>query len=169
MLRSLLLVILTVPTLASAGTIYKCAGAGGATVFSQVPCGTDAAAVGSAGKKAPASPVADAAADKAALADIDARCDAQSHQIVDGYRTKFADANASIAALHQRLIIPGSGGKKDAAVQKQIDTLEGKKTDLLGAQDRELSNVREQCQAERSAEQKRQSDRDAAAHAVVKR
>ena len=61
-----------------------------------------------------------------------------------------------------------NGIEKDADVQKKIDALEAQKTDLLGAQDREISTLREQCEVERTTEMKRQSDRDAA-HAMVKR
>ena len=163
MQRLLLLVLLALPALASAGTIYKCAGPTGATVFSQVPCGTDAAAIGPGGRKLPAGGTADAAGGKTTRADIDNRCDAESHHIIDGYAARFADANASIADLHKHLLAPGSG-QKDAGLQKQIDALEAQKTDLLGAQDRELATLRDQCQAERTAEQKRESER-----AVVKR
>ena len=41
---------------ASAGSIYKCAGPTGATVYSQTPCGKDAAAMASNGTKASANP-----------------------------------------------------------------------------------------------------------------
>jgi len=172
MLRSLLFLTLAVvglPAFAQAGTIYRCTVAGGATVFSQVPCGKDAATVGPGGAKAaaPADPVADAAGDKAALAQIDTRCESESHRIVDGYSARFAEANASIADLHKQLMGPGSADGKDPAVQKKIEALEAHKTDLLGAQDSELAALRDQCQADRSVELKRQADRDAT-H-VVKR
>jgi hypothetical protein len=78
---------------------------------------------------------------------------------------KFADANASIVDLHRRLIV---NGEKDPAVQKEITAVEAQKTELLGDQDREIAALRNQCQTERNAEVKRQSDRDAA-HAMVKR
>jgi hypothetical protein len=171
MKSSLLLILLAGAGLASsawAGPIYKCAGPTGATVFSQTPCGKDASEVDSNGTKASAG-ANDAGNDKAVLSEIDTRCDAGSHKIVDGYRTQFADANASIADLHKRLMVQGADGvEKDAAVQKQIDALEAHKTDLLGSQDRELSTLRNQCQVERTAEMKRQADRDAS-HAMVKR
>jgi hypothetical protein len=172
MLRSLLLIALAaaaLPLFAHAGTIYRCTVAGGATVFSQVPCGKDAATVGPGGAaKAtmPGAPTADAAGDKAALAVIDGRCDAESHRILDGYSVRFAEANASIADLHTQMTAPGTG-ETDPAVQKKIQALEAHKTELLDAQDRELSTLRNQCQADRSAELKRQADRDAT-H-VVKR
>ena len=153
---------------ASAGSIYKCAGPTGATVYSQTPCGKDAAAMASNGTKASANPN-DAGNDKAALTGIETRCDAGSHKIVEGYRTLFADANASIADLHAKLMVQGPDGvQKDADVQRKIDALEAQKTDLLGAQDRELSTLRQQCEVERTAEVKRQADRDAS-HAMVKR
>ena len=171
MKSSLLLVLLAVAGLASsasAGPIYKCAGPTGATVFSQTPCGKDAAAVASSSSKASTS-ANDAGNDKAALAEIDSRCDAGSHKIVDGYRGQFADANASIADLHRNLMVAGAGGvEKDPAVQKKIDALEAHKTDMLGSQDRELSTLRDQCQVERTAVLKRQADRDAS-RSMVKR
>jgi hypothetical protein len=171
MKSSLLLVLLAAAGFAasaSAGNIYKCAGPTGATVFSQVPCGKDAAAVASNGSKA-TTPVAGAGNDKATLAEIESRCDAGSHKIVDGYRARFAQANASIADLHKQVMVPGPNGvEKDPAVQKKIDALEAQKTDLLGSQDRELSTLRDQCQVERTTEMKRQSDRDAP-RAMVKR
>ena len=171
--RSLLLVLLAAlgaPSIAPAASIYRCTGPTGATVFSQVPCGKDSSEVGGSGsKKSDASAIADPAGDRAALAEIDGRCKAQSQKILDDYSARFADENASIADLHKRLIVPGDGGAaKDPAVQKEIATVEGRKTELLGAQDRELSTVRNQCQVERNTEVKRQADRDAA-RAVVKR
>jgi uncharacterized protein DUF4124 len=170
--RSLLLVLLAaagLPSLASAGNIYRCTGPTGATVFSQVPCGKDASAVASTGAKSAGTPVADAGNDKAALAAIETRCDAESHKILDGYSAQFAEANASIVDLHKHLIVPGpNGAEKDPAVQKKIDVLEAEKTDLLGSQDRAISSLRNQCQVERTTEMKRQTDRDAS-RSMVKR
>jgi hypothetical protein len=171
--RSLLLVLLAavgLPSLVSAATIYRCAGAGGATVFSQVPCGKDASEVSSPGSKKTAnSPAFDAIGDKAALAGINSRCDAQSHKILDDYSARFAEANASLADLHKNLIVPGAtGAEKDPAVQKEIVAVEAQKTELLGSQDRELSVLRNQCQMERTTELQRQADRDAA-HSVANR
>jgi hypothetical protein len=167
MKSSLLLILLAAAGLAStasAGTIYKCAGPTGAIVFSQTPCGKDAAQIASNGSKASV-PTSDAYSDKAALEKIESRCDAGSHQIVDGYSAQFAQANASIADLHKHLMVPGADGvEKDPAVQKKIEALEAQKTDMLGSQDRELATLRDQCQVERTAEMKRQSDR-----AMVKR
>ena len=170
MLVLVLLVTFGLPAFAAAAPIYRCAGAGGATVFSQVPCGSDSAQMAPSGaKKAPSMPGADASGDKAALAEIDSRCDAQSHRVLDGYSARFADANAAIAELHKHLMVPGDAGvQKDPAVQKKIAALEAQKTDLLDAQDHELSTLRNQCQTERDAQLKRQTDRDAT-HAVVKR
>jgi len=171
-MKSLLLLILLaaagLASTASAGAIYKCAAPTGGTVYSQTPCGKDAAAMASNGTKANAT-ANDAGKDKTTLAEIDSRCDAGSHKIVDGYRAQFADANASIADLHQHLMVPGANGvEKDPTVQKKIAVLEAHKTDLLGAQDRELSTLRDQCQVERTTETKRQSDRDAS-RSMVKR
>ena len=149
------------PSLALAAPIYKCAGPTGATVFSQTPCGKDAATVGGSSAATVASPAADPAGDKAALEGIDARCRASSQKILDGYNAKFAAANASIADLHKRLVV---NGEKDPAVQNEIAAIEARKTELLGAQDSEISVLRNACQSERSAEIKRQSDR-----AMVKR
>jgi hypothetical protein len=171
MKSSLLLFLLAAAGLASsaaAGPIYRCTGPTGATVFSQTPCGKDAATIASNGSTT-GSNANDAVNDKAALTEIDARCDAGSHKIVESYRTKFADANASIADLHRQLMVQGEDGvEKDPAVQKKIEALEARKTDLLGSQDRELSTLRNQCQVERTAEMKRQADRDAS-RAMVKR
>ncbi len=171
MKSSLLLILLAAAgfaSSASAGAIYKCAAPTGGTVYSQTPCGKDAAQMASNGSKA-SMPANDAGNDKAVLAQIETRCDAGSHKIVDGYSAQFAEANASIADLHRRLLVQGPNGiEKDADVQKKIDALEAQKTDLLGAQDREISTLREQCEVERTTEMKRQSDRDAA-HAMVKR
>lgn len=170
MQRSTLLVILLAAGFhasASAAAIYKCAGPqGGATVFSQVPCGSDAQVAGS-GAKPPSNPAADASNDKTTLAEIDGRCESRSRKIVDDYRARFADANASIAELHNNAMKAGTL-ETDPVVLKQINVVEAHKTDLLGAQDRELSELRNQCQAERSAEIKRESDRDAA-RALAKR
>ena len=171
-MKSLLLLVLIaaagLASTAAAGPIYKCAGPTGATVYSQTPCGKDAAAIASNGTKTSAN-TNDAGNDKAVLTAIDARCDAGSHKIVDDYRGQFADANASIADLHTHLMVQGSNGaEKDPTVQKKIDALEAHKTDLLGSQDRELSTLRNQCQVERTAEVKRQADRDAS-RAMVKR
>ncbi len=166
--RQLLLVLLaaaSLPSLASAAPIYKCAGPTGGTVFSQVPCGKDSAAVGGSSTATAAAAMTDPATDKAALASIDARCKADAQKIVDSYRAKFADANASIVDLHKGLIV---NGEKDAAVQKNITAVEASKTELLGEQDREVAALRNQCRAERNAEVQRQSDRDAA-RAMVKR
>ncbi len=169
MKSSLLWILLAgVASSASAGTIYKCTGPTGAMVFSQVPCGKDAAAVASNGSRTNA-PVADAGNDKAALTEITSRCDAGSHKILDGYSARFAEANASIADLQKQLMVQGPNGvQKDTAVQKKINVLEAQKTDLLGSQDRELSTLREQCQVERTTETKRQADRDAS-RSMVKR
>lgn len=166
--RHVLLVLLAaagLPSLAFAAPIYKCAGPTGGTVFSQTPCGKDAAAVGGSSTATAAAAVNDPATDKAALDGIDARCKTSSQKILDGYGSKFAEANASIGDLHKRLVVKG---ETDAAVQKEISALEAQKTELLGAQDSEIAALRNQCQAERSAEIKRQSDRDAA-RAMVKR
>ena len=173
MYRSLVLsfVLVGLAASASAAPIYRCAGAGGGTVFSQVPCGNDAAQVAPSGAKKPTSnsPAVDASNDKAALAEIDSRCDAQSRHILDGYATRFADANAAIADLHKHVMVSGpDGAEKDPQVQKQITALEAKKTDLLDAQDHELSALRNQCQVDRNAELKRETDRDAT-RAMVKR
>jgi hypothetical protein len=170
--RSILLVLLAAacaPSLAGAASIYRCTGPTGATVFSQVPCGKDSAEVGGSSSKAAPTVAADPAGDKAALAEIDSRCKVQSTKILDDYRTRFAEANASIVDLHKRLMVPGAdGAQKDPAVQKEIVAVEAHKTELLGSQDREATALRNQCQAERNAEQKRQADRDAA-RAVAKR
>ena len=172
--RSLVLalfIILALPALAWAAPIYRCAGPGGATVFSQVPCGNDAAQVAPSGAMKPpsSSPAADASSDKAALAEIDSRCDAQSRRILDNYSARFADANAAIADLHKHLMVSGpAGAKKDPEVRKQITALEAKKTDMLDAQDHELSALRDQCQVDRNAELNRETDRDAT-HSMVKR
>jgi hypothetical protein len=174
MRRLILLVVLLaavgLPSLVSAATIYRCAGPGGATVFSQVPCGKDASEVASPGsKKTQNSPAFDAIGDKAALAEIDGRCDTQKHKILDDYSARFAEANASLADLHKNLIVPGaSGAEKDPAVQKEIVAVEARKTELLGSQDRELSVLRNQCQVERTAELKRETDRDSS-HSVANR
>jgi hypothetical protein len=166
--RHVLLVLLAaagLPSLALAAPIYKCKGPTGATVFSQVPCGKDAAAVGGSSSAAASTPLADPASDRAALDSIDSRCKADSQKLADGYRSKFAEANASIVDLHKRLVV---NGEKDPAVQKEIAAVEARKTDLLGAQDSEIAALRNQCQAERNAEVKRQADRDAA-RSMVKR
>jgi hypothetical protein len=166
--RIVLLVLLataSLPSLALAAPIYKCAAPTGGTVFSQVPCGKDAAAVGGSSASTAPAPGADPASDKAALDGIDARCKASSQKILDGYGSKFAEANASIVDLHKRLVV---NGEKDAAVQKEIAAVEAHKTELLGAQDSEIAALRNQCQTERSSEVKRQSDRDAA-RSMVKR
>jgi len=166
--RHLLLLLLAaaaLPSLAFAAPIYKCAGPTGGTVFSQVPCGKDSAAVGGPGAPTAAAPIADPAGDKAALSSIETHCKADAQKIVDDYRNKFAEENASIVDLHKRLNVDG---EKDLAVQKDISAVEARKTELLGAQDREIAALRNQCQAERNAEVQRQSDRDAA-RAMVKR
>lgn len=170
--RLILLILLAaigLPMFASAATIYRCAGAGGATVFSQVPCGKDASQMDANGAaKPPSTPAADASGDKAALAGINGRCDAQSRQILDGYSARFAEANATIADLHKQLMTPGTNAAKDPAVQKQINAVEAHKTELLGSQDSELSALRNQCQMDKNVELKRQSNRDAA-RAMAKR
>gem|GEM_PF-3082888 len=162
--RSILLVLIAalgLPSLSGAAPIYRCAAPGGGTVFSQVPCGNDAAKVAGSTSKQASAPGADAASDKAALAEIDGKCDAQSKRIVDGYSSRFAAANAKIADLHKKVVVKGArGAEKDPEVQKQIAAVEANKTDLLGAQDREISAVREQCRMDRNSELKRQSDRD---------
>jgi hypothetical protein len=173
MRRLILLVLLAavgLPSLVSAATFYRCAGPGGATVFSQVPCGKDASEVAAPGsKKTPNSPAFDAIGDKAALAEIDGRCDTQKHKILDDYSTRFAGANASLADLHKKLIVAGpTGAEKDPAVQKEIVAVEARKTELLGSQDRELSVLRNQCQVERTAELQREADRNAS-HSVANR
>lgn len=173
MYRSLMLlfVLFGLAASASAAPIYRCAVPGGATVFSQVPCGNDAAQVAPSGVKKPpnSSPALDASNDKAALAEIDSRCDAQSRRILDGYSARFADANAAIADLHKHLMVKGpDGAEKNPEVQKQIAALEAKKTDLLDAQDHEVSALRNQCQVDHNAELQRETDRDAT-HSVVKR
>jgi hypothetical protein len=160
MFRPLLLVVLLAfGSAAHAASIYKCTAPQGGTVFSQTPCGSDAKVTG--GSPPPTAPAFDAGNDKIALASIDTRCDARSHEIVDAYRAQFADANASLAEMHGRVIKPGTS-EKDPAVQKEIGVVEARKTELLGQQDRELSTLRDECQAQRSAELKRESDRDAA-------
>ena len=165
----ILIAAIGLPALAGAAPIYRCAAPGGGTVFSQVPCGSDAAKVAGSTSKQVAAPGADAAGDKAALAEIDGRCDAQAKQIVDGYAARFAEANTKIADLHKNIVVKGaSGAEKDPEVQKQIAAVEANKTTLLGDQDRELSAVRDQCQMDRNVELKRQSDRDSA-HSVAKR
>jgi hypothetical protein len=161
--RSMMLALtlmLALPSFASAGTIYRCTGLTGATVFSQVPCGKDAeVAGGSAHKSAPAP---DAESDKAALAGIDDRCGVESRKILDGYSARFGEANSTIADLQKHLMTPGEdGARKDPTVQDQIAKIEAQKTELLGDQDRELSMLRSRCQAERDAELRRQSDRNA--------
>jgi hypothetical protein len=170
--RSILLVLIAViglPSLAVCAPIYRCAAPGGGTVFSQVPCGDDAAKVAGSTSKQSSAPGADAATDKAALAEIDGRCDAQSRHIVDGYSARFAEANAKIVDLHKSLMVKGANGtEKDPEVQKQIAAVEASKTELLGDQDREISAVREQCQMDRTTELKRQSDRKTA-RTVAKR
>jgi len=166
--RHILFVLLaaaSLPSLAFAAPIYKCAGPTGAIVFSQVPCGKDAASVGGSSAATAAAPMADPAGDKAALASIDAHCKVDSQKIVDGYRAKFAEENASIVDLHKGLVV---NGEKDPAVQKDITAVEARKTELLGEQDREIAALRNRCQAERNAEVQRQTDRDAA-RAMVKR
>ncbi|HVT31772.1 MAG TPA: DUF4124 domain-containing protein [Rhodanobacteraceae bacterium] len=157
-----LILLLASPSAASAATIYRCTGPTGATVFSQVPCGKDAEVTGSH----QSAPAPDPADDKAVLAGIDARCKTESRKIIDGYGVKFAEANSTIAGLHDHLMIPGEGGtRKDPAVVEQIANIEARKTDMLGAQDRELAVLHSRCQAERDAELRRQADRNA----VVKR
>jgi hypothetical protein len=158
-----LILTLGLPSAASAATIYRCTGPTGATVFSQVPCGKDAEVAGGGHKSTPAP---DAESDRAALSDIDERCKTESRKIIDGYGAKFAEANARIAGLHDHLMVPGEdGAQKDPDVLDEIATIEARKTELLGAQDRELSVLRSRCQAEHDAELRRQSDRNA----VVKR
>lgn len=175
MYKSILLLLLAtagLPGLASSAPIYRCTVAGGATVFSQTPCGTDAKQVGASGAaKTSGTPQMDARNDKTALAQIDDRCEAQSRETLDSYNTRFAEANAEIATLHKTLMVPGSaaaGADKDPAAQTRISALEMRKTELLAAQDRELSAQRRQCQLDRDTELKRQADRDAA-RAVAKR
>ena len=149
----------------SAAPIYRCAGAGGATVFSQVPCGTDAKEVGASGAaKTSGTPHMDAANDKAAIAQIDGQCEAQSRKTLDSYGARFAEANAEIASLHKNLMVPGktaAGADKDPAVAAKIAAVEARKTELLGTQDRELSTLRRQCQLDRDTELRRQADRNA--------
>ena len=168
----LLLAIACLPGLASAAPIYRCTVAGGATVFSQTPCGTDAKQVGASGAATTGrTPQMDAHNDKTALAQIDDRCEAKSRETLDSYSTRFAEANTEIATLHKTLMAPGStaaGAEKDPATQSRISALEMRKTELLGSQDRELSAQRRQCQLDRDTELKRQADRDAA-RAVAKR
>jgi Domain of unknown function (DUF4124) len=158
------------PAVASAAPIYRCAGAGGATVFSQVPCGKDAAQVGPSGAQVRASAApADANADKAALAEIDKRCESQRRKILDSYSARFEEANKQIADLHKHVVVTGpDGSERDPAVHKKIEAVEARKTELLGAQDRELSTLSSQCQMEHTAELKRQADRDTA-RSMVKR
>jgi hypothetical protein len=161
----LLLATAGLPSLAFAAPIYRCTVAGGATVFSQTPCGTDAKQVGASGAaKTVGTPQMDAHNDKNALAQIEDRCEAQSRATLDSYSTRFAQANAEIATLHKNLMVPGktaAGADKDAQVQAKISALEVLKTDLLSSQDRQISAQRRQCQMDRDTELKRQADRDA--------
>ena len=169
MTRSLLLVAIAffgLPALVAAAPIYRCAAPGGGTVFSQVPCGKDAATVAGS-QSAAVSPAVGAKSDKAAMDGINGRCETESHRILDSYSARFAEANASIAEMHKRLMVPGTA-EKDPAVQKEITEVEARKTELLGAQDREIATLRNRCQVERTAELQRRADRDAQ-HPVVKR
>ncbi len=166
MYRSMLVLLVMLfagSSLASAGTIYRCSAPGGGTIFSQTPCGKDAAELATAGSKKSPTPASDAASDKAALEAVDSRCEAESRRILDGYGVRFAEANAEIVTLHKQLASATSPTGKDPSVQERIDAVEAHKTELLAAQDRELMALRSQCQSERSAVQKRQADREARA------
>lgn len=171
MRTTLLLVLIAgagVSLVANAAPIYRCTDAKGATVYSQVPCGKDATQLGASGNAKANAPIVDATHDRAALNDIDARCETESHRIRDSYTTRFAQANEEIAALHKKVMATGKGADGDPELRKQIDTVEASKTELLGDQDGELSALQRKCEAERTAETKRQADRDAA-HPVAKR
>ena len=165
MRTTLLLVLIAgagVPLLAAAAPIYRCTDAKGATVYSQVPCGKDATQMGASSNTKGNNAAANATHDKEALGQIDARCEAESQKVRDSYNTRFAKANEEIAALHKKVIATGKGADGDPGLAAQIHTLEAGKTELLGSQDRELSALRRKCDAERTAEVKRQADRDAA-------
>jgi hypothetical protein len=165
MRTTLLLVLIAgagVPFLAQAAPIYRCTDAKGATVYSQVPCGKDATQMGASSNTKGSNAAANATHHKEMLSQIDARCDAESDKIRDSYTARFAKANAEIAALHKKVIAAGNGADGDPGLAGQIHTLEAGKTELLGSQDRELSALQRKCDAERTAEVKRQADRDAA-------
>lgn len=171
MRTTLLLVLIagaSLPLAAMSAPIYRCTDAKGATVYSQVPCGKDATQMGASSNSKASTAAMDANHDKEALAQIDNRCDAESQKIRDGYTTRFAKANEEIAALHKKVIATGRGADGDPAIASEIHTLEAGKTELLGSQDRELSALERKCDAENTAEVKRQSDRNAA-HPVAKR
>jgi len=171
MRTTLLLVLIAgagVSLVANAAPIYRCTDAKGATVYSQVPCGKDATQLGASGNAKANAPIVDATHDRAALNDIDARCETESHRIRDSYTTRFAQANEEIAALHKKVMATGKGADGDPELRKQIVTVEASKTELLGDQDGDLSALQRKCEAERTAETKRQADRDAA-HPVAKR
>lgn len=165
-MRTLLMLVLIagagVPFLATAAPIYRCADAKGATVYSQVPCGKDATQMGASSNTKGNNAAANVTHDKEALSQIDARCEAESQKIRDGYTARFSKANEEIAALHKKVIATGKGADGDPGLAAQIHMLEAGKTELLGSQDRELSALQSKCDAERTAEVKRQADRDAA-------
>lgn len=165
MRTTLLLVLIAgagVPFVAAAAPIYRCTDAKGATVYSQVPCGKDATQMGASSNTKGNNAAAIATHDKEVLAQIDARCESESQKVRDDYTARFAKANEEIAALHKKVIATGNGADGEPALAGQIHMLEAGKTELLGSQDRELSALQRKCEAERTAEAKRQADRDAA-------
>jgi len=174
-MRTYLLLVLmaaATPIGASAASIYRCTDAKGALVFSQVPCGKDAKEVGESGTVKSTTAQPSEAADKATLAGIDERCETESQHIQTKYNTEFAGANTELSDLHKKLAASRSksaNADEDPAIRRQIDALGERKTELLGAQDRELAALHAKCRAEHDGEAKRQADRNSSRATMAKR
>jgi hypothetical protein len=143
--------------------VYKCAGKDGGVVFSPQPCGKDAKVVDTSGSlRTGTSPNLQGVSDRAALADIDGRCNGRAGAINDQANQEIRAAEYEISRLRgeaERSRNNFAGATRDNGIRAQMSAAEDRKAAAMRTQNTDLTDLRKECDQDRTAERKKQEDR----------
>jgi hypothetical protein len=150
----------------AAGTIYKCKDANGGTIFSPMPCGKDAKEVDtSAALRTGTAPNVQGVSDRAAVSTIDGDCAGRRRSIDDNANFELERIEKEVRAFRNEMNISANnyaGATRDNGIRDQIAGAESRRADILSNQRRDTAELDKSCAEQRSAELKREADRDAA-------
>lgn len=152
-------------------SVYKCAGANGTVVFSQMPCGKDAKQVDtSRALRTGTAPNVQGVSDYAALARIDSDCRLAGDQIAQRYASEMAGVNRQIAVLSNSMRYSNNnlaGATRDSGLQTEIASLNDRKSSIQRLERDDQADLRQRCTHRREEERKAQEARAAASAAAA--
>lgn len=153
-------IALSLPTPTVGGTIYKCKDANGDIVFGPAPCADERA---SSASRAAAASSAEGIADRAAISKISGECIWRAWSINDRADTEIRQADTARLRLEVATSARNStDSETHDGIVEQLAAAEDRKAATLSVQRIDLKHLRRDCDKQRTAELKRQTDRDAA-------